>query len=380
MTKVLMLVNWKVDRTPGNPNGKQPPDHVEKGQPYWFYRYFEEQMQVDVLDVSSLPAIENFEREKLRFYVLQALRAIPKLHKYDLVISHGMQSGVVVSLWRRLFPGKCKHIVFEIGSFNSASESGGALKLMQFASRSIDGLIYHTGTQKEYYKKCFPWLADKARFVKFGTDSLFFGQKPEEGVAVAVSGTEKPFLLCAGYIKRDWDTLIKAYAVFAQRMIVQYGEDAVIPVLKLIGRAECEAAEKTSLPQGAQIQMVPYIPVQELMREIRKADFCVLPLENFNYSFGQMTLLQQMAMGKAVITAKVCSMLDYVEDGRNALFYQAKDVNDLAEKMKLLWTEPNLCKALGECAAVYVRQEHNEKNMAEQIELVYREVLHRENL
>ena len=110
-------------------------------------------MQVDVLDVSSLPAIEKFEREKLRFYVLQALRAIPRLHKYDLVISHGMQSGVVVSLWRRLFPGKCKHIVFEIGSFNSASESGGALKLMQFASRSIDGLIYHTGTQKQYYEK-----------------------------------------------------------------------------------------------------------------------------------------------------------------------------------------------------------------------------------
>lgn len=83
----------------------------------------------------------------------QALKAIPKLHKYDLIVSHGMQSAVVVCLYRRFFRGKEKHIVFDIGSFNSAAESGSALKLMQFASRSIDGLIYHTSAQHAYYEK-----------------------------------------------------------------------------------------------------------------------------------------------------------------------------------------------------------------------------------
>ena len=33
---------------------------------------------------------------------------------------------------------KAKHIVFDIGSFASASESGFSLKLMQFASKSLD--------------------------------------------------------------------------------------------------------------------------------------------------------------------------------------------------------------------------------------------------
>lgn len=370
MTKILMLVNWKVARGTQVPEGKQPPDYVVEGQPYWFYRYFKEQVQVDVLDISSLPAIEKLEREKLRFYVLQALRAIPRLHKYDLVVSHGMQSGVVVSLWRRFFPGRYKHIVFEIGSFNSASESGGALKLMQFASKSIDGLIYHTGTQKTYYEKCFPWLTDRARFIRFGTDSLFFGTKdtPEQTA-------EDGALLCVGYIKRDWDTLVKAYALFAEKLTAAGKASEEIPALKLVGKDRCEAAEQIQLPAGAQICMVPYIPMQDLKEEIKKAAFSILPLENFNYSFGQMTLLQQMAMGKAVITARVCSMLDYVEDNKNAVFYQAKDAADLSEKMLGLWEDRQLCTVLGANAAEYVRREHNEKDMAEQIEVFYQEVL-----
>jgi len=324
---------------------------------------------VDVLDVSSIPAIERFEREKLRFYVLQALRAIPKMNRYDLVVSHGMQSGVVVSLWRRFFPGKCKHIVFEIGSFNSAAKSGGALKLMQFASRSIDGLIYHTGTQKEYYRECFPWLTDKARFIKFGTDSLFFGSSLQQNIP------QEPTLLCVGYIKRDWETLLKAYELFAYKLQKKEGQYAVIPRLKLIGKKEDDLLKKLQLPKGAEVEMVPYIPMRQLMEEIMQAAFGILPLEDFNYSFGQMTLLQQMAMGKAVITAKVCSMLDYVEDGENALFYQAKDAEDLSEKMLCLWQDKALCEKLGAQAAAYVRQEHNEKDMAEQIEKFYQDVL-----
>ena len=130
--KILMLVNWKVLSCKETPNDKQPPDYRVEGEPYWFYRYFNQKDDVDIIDISSVSWLENFEREKLRFYVLQALKAIPKLHKYDLIVSHGMQSAVVVCLYRRFFRGKEKHIVFDIGSFNSAAESGSALKLMQF--------------------------------------------------------------------------------------------------------------------------------------------------------------------------------------------------------------------------------------------------------
>ena len=134
--KILMLVNWKISYDEKEATkSKQPPDYYISGEPYWFFRYFKEIPQVDVLDISSFSWLENFEREKLRFYVWQTLRAIPKIGKYDLIISHGMQSAVVLSLLRRLFKTKAKHMVFEIGSFNSAATTGGALRLMQFASK-----------------------------------------------------------------------------------------------------------------------------------------------------------------------------------------------------------------------------------------------------
>ena len=146
--------------------------------------YFREKPEVDVIDVSSFSWLEHFEKEKIRFYVWQTLKVIPRLGQYDLIVSHGMQSGVVLSLFRRIFKTKAKHIVFDIGSFNSAAESGFALKLMQFASKSIDSLIYHTSSQLDYYRKFFPWLVEKSQFIRFGTDLEFFDPAALKDAAV----------------------------------------------------------------------------------------------------------------------------------------------------------------------------------------------------
>ena len=152
-----MLVNWKVEYTSCTPKDKQPPDYVADGEKYWFFRYFPDAIQADVIDIRSFSALEHFEKNKLRFYIWQTLRILPRLKNYDVVLSHGMQSGIVLCLLRHMFgKGKYKHIVFDIGAFNSAKENGKALKLMQFASKSLDGVIYHTSGQKRYYEHCHP--------------------------------------------------------------------------------------------------------------------------------------------------------------------------------------------------------------------------------
>ena len=83
-----------------------------------------------------------------------------------------------------------------------------------------------------------------------------------------------------------------------------------------------------------------------------------------------MTLLQQMALGKCVITAKVPSMLDYAEDMKTALFYEPGNVNDLAIKMSELLSNENeyLAEEIAVNARNYVRNISNEVTMAEEIE------------
>lgn len=345
--KILMLVNWKVEYCKEEPKDKQPPDYYVYGDDYWFYRYFSNKPEVDVIDVHSFPWLENFEKNKIRFYIWQTIKAIPKLGKYDLIVSHGVQSGIVLSLWRRLFRTRAKHIIFEIGSFNSAAESGAALKLMQFASKSIDGLIYHTRSQLEYYKRFFPWLTDKSRFIRFGTDLDFFD--PSE---LKEAADRNSYILCVGYSKRDWNTLVKAY----KRL------DTSVK-LRLIGHVE----KKFQHIEG--LEQIPFIPIRELISQIYNARFCVLPLESFNYSYGQMTLLQQMALGKCVIAARVPSLVDYIEGGKTAFFYEPGDDLALSEKIKMLIDDDGAVQRIADNAVSFLKSDCNEMIMAKEIEL-----------
>lgn len=351
--KILMLVNWKIKYCNQRPINAQPPDYCVKGEPYWFYRYFQEQPEVDVVDVSSFSWLEKFEKNKIRFYIWQTLKVLPKLNQYDLIVSHGMQSGVIISLWRRFFKTKAKHIVFDIGSFNSAAEKGFALKMLQFASKSLDKVIYHTSSQIEYYKKFFPWIVKKSHFIRFGTDLEFFNPSNLE-----MSENSEPYIICVGYSKRDWDTVIKAY----QKLNTEVK-------LHLVGHVE----DKYKKIRG--VEQFPFVSITELIDRIYNAQFSVLPLESFNYSYGQMTLLQQMALGKCIIAARVPSLIDYVKDGENAVLYEPKDVDELAEKMKQLLLNVELCTKMGVNGKASLQHCCNEVIMSRNIEEIFYRVI-----
>lgn len=351
--KILMLVNWKIEYCNSIPKSKQPPDYYVKGEDYWFYRYFKNKPEVDVIDISSFPALENFEKNKLHFYIHQGLKAVPRLDKYDLVVSHGMPSAVIVALWQHLFKKRVKHIVFDIGCFNSAAESGRIMKIMQNISKSIDGIIYHTKCQKEYYEKYYPWLADKSEFIRFGTDLEFF-----DNGSLKKSNDYGKYIVCIGASRRDWDTLIKAYKLL----------DTDIK-LKIIGHTD----EKYNGIKG--VKQIPFIPVTDMINQIYNARLCVLPLESFNYSYGQMTFLQQMALGKCVIAANVPSLNGYAEDKKTAVFYEAKNENSLADAVNFVLDNPKEEAKIISNARDYLKNECNERIMAEQIENFYLKIL-----
>lgn len=343
--KILMLVNWKIKYCDEKPADKQPPDYKVEGKDYWFYRYFKNKPEVDVIDIRSFPWLENFERNKLHFYIWQAIRAIPKLNQYDLIVSHGMPSAIVICLWRRLFKTKAKHVVFDIGSFASASESGFSLKLMQFASKSLDGLIYHMSAQRIYYEKFFPWIVDKSQFIKFGADFDFFGSDRK------INSIGRKYIVCAGKNKCDWDTVVKAYK-----------ESKIDLDLHLIGGKE-ERFENIS-----GVVQIPYLPINDFIEQVHGAEFCVLPLEPVPFSFGQMRLLQQMALKKCVIVSNAPSILDYVEDGITAKVYKTHHQEELKRIMRWAVEKERGRENIANNAYNFVKDECNEEKMANNIE------------
>ena len=234
---------------------------------------------------------------------------------------------------------------------------------MQFASKSLDGVIYHTKSQITYYEKCHPWLLSKSRYIAFGTDAEYF---QPTGTPIE---KENPYILCVGYNKRDWDTLLQAYEKLRN---LQKGRNqdglADFPKLKLIGKEKLDR-------EYDGVETVGFIPVTQLIKEIEKATFCVLPLQSFNYSFGQMTLLQQMLLKKAMIAANVPSLRDYVTDGQDCLLYEPENAEELAEQMDRLIKDPEFSRRLGENAMQSVREKWNEKRMAQDIWEFCREIV-----
>ena len=133
-----------------------------------------------------------------------------------------------------------------------------------------------------------------------GFGSKFIRQGEKNAVKYAdekVDPVSRKYIVCAGKNKCDWDTVVKAYK-----------ESKVDLDLHLIGGKE----ERFQNIDG--IEQIPYLPINDFIEQVQGAEFCVLPLEPVLFSFGQMRLLQQMALRKCVIVSDAPSILDYVEN------------------------------------------------------------------
>ncbi|OGF68128.1 MAG: hypothetical protein A2Y62_08355 [Candidatus Fischerbacteria bacterium RBG_13_37_8] len=345
--KILMLVNWKIHYLNTDNIAIQPPDKVVKGTPYWIFKYWPENVIVDVVDYSKLPLFHALEKEILKFYAWQAIVAAFKSRNYDMIISHGAQSGILLAFLRALCGNRNPpHFIIDIGCFNGARENLFETMPIEFASRTLAGIIYHSSIQRKYYQRHFPTIVKRTIFVPFGVDVEFFAPGNGEIDDVVVS---------FGYQKRDYETLLKAWR----------GLKGVKTELRIIGIKNSGICSLKN--NSGDIKFFDFVPISELKRIIAASRFVVIPLPYFEYCYGQMSLLQSMSMGKAVIVTKTPSTQDYVVNGRNGFFVDPYDVNGLHGKLEFLLKNPNSAKDIGDRAHRDVREKFSEELMTRRI-------------
>ena len=100
--KILLLVNWHIKYLDKEDPNIQPSDQCFDKK-FWFFKYFKNEVEVDVVDTRSFKWIEQLEKNKLRFYFMQTFKVLPRLTKYDLIISHGTTSGIFLYLKKDSF-------------------------------------------------------------------------------------------------------------------------------------------------------------------------------------------------------------------------------------------------------------------------------------
>lgn len=342
MRRILFIPNWMV-HSEGDVTAYQAPDRQEPGEPYWFFRHFRDPVQVDVLDTRRTPW-PRLEERYLHFYLAQGLVSLVRAKSYDLVMCHSSQSAVTLlgaaRLLRRHLP---KTVVIDPGCLNMGyPEKHIQWNLARWALEMADAVVWHSSSSIDLCAKHAPSLAEKGHFIPLGieTASLDSGHECED--------QHDPYVLCTGAVYRDWRTLIDAWRGISHHRLVLVGADR-----RVVDRSES-------------IVVTPRLPFKEYRELLLGARLVVLPIPEGWGSWGQTTLLQAMAAGKAVVTTAVRPIADYAGDG--CFVVPNGDEHALHAAMRVLLQDEKARQALQDRARSHVSANFTEDRMATSLE------------
>lgn len=338
--RILFLPNWSVQELDADSDQLQAPDKCVRGKPYWFFRHFPSEFRVDVLDIQK-PNFLSLLEKRVNAYLWQGIKAFLRDREYDLVISHGAQSGLMYSLLRTLtFRRRPHHLIFDIGGMNGGRQNPVENAAIGFALSSRPYIVCHSKVVLDNYRDTYPQLLRRSRFVPFGVDTDDF--QPQD------DAPQGEYVLSFGASKRDYPTLLEAWSGVSREV-----------QLRVIGH---KAESNTS-----NVEFLQKVTIQELKDQIRGSLFVVIPLPVFNYSYGQMSFLQSMSLGKTVIVTKTPSSIDYLADGKGSYFVEPFDARDLREKIVFLLDNRHMLQESNRLAREHVLSHFSERLMAEEV-------------
>jgi glycosyltransferase involved in cell wall biosynthesis len=321
-----------------------------------FTRFWPSNVTIDVVTLHESGVIYTLE-QLLRLH-LASFKTFNKIKDYDLILTFDATSAFLFAFLRSKL-GFCRsipHIMTDYGlprivepfipedatillKFSKHFSRGLLSEIVKqtFNPNSVSHVVFHSICQRPFYRDILGFSEDSLSYVPFGAETEYF--KPE-------SVEVEDYIFAAGEF-RDFGTLLKVYE--------KKHED--LPELRI----RSALPPPNNLPPG--VNWLPRAPMSIFKAEILKSRFVIVPLHYTFRSTGVMTVLQSMALGKAVLTSRVPPIDGYVLNGKTALYYEAYDQNDLFRKISLLSKDDKLVDALGKNARIEVEAKFAVKNL-----------------
>ncbi|MGQ9589587.1 MAG: glycosyltransferase family 4 protein [Planctomycetota bacterium] len=206
------------------------------------------------------------------------------------------------------------------------------------------------------------------RVIPRGVDSEELAPEPGRAFPAPGSGL-LPALGSVGRLSS-----VKGHEVFlrASRIVLDRGLEAVFTV---VGEGEDEARLwklVRELKLERSVTFSPHVPDRRQL--YRALDVLVVPSLRGGLGY---SVLEAMAMGKAVVASAVGEILHIVQDGKTGLLVPEGDAEALAAGMERLVRDPELAEALGRAARERVVEGFDLKTMLGATAGFYEEVLAR---
>ncbi|HEY7066114.1 MAG TPA: glycosyltransferase family 4 protein [Chloroflexota bacterium] len=284
MLKTLLVINATL-----------PPAGARSKGPRKDYEALAERLHADVLDrgcVERSPLARRVARG-LGMSVVQAWLAFRRARHYDVVFTDGEGIGLPLALLLKLVRARCPHVT--IGHRLSTPKKRLFFRWLG-AQSHISRIALHSVRQREIALRELGIAPHRLALVPYQVDSAFWCSQPIP---------EERLVCSAGLEHRDYSTLFRA----VQGLDVQ----AVIGAASYWSHQRNTAAD-VEPPANVEVGAFDYVALRNLYA---RAAIVVVPLADVDFQAGVTTILEAMAMGKAVIVTHTQGQTDVVEDRRS---------------------------------------------------------------
>lgn len=257
--------------------------------------------------------------------LLQQIQAVRLRGYYDALVLRDLKNVFLPPLIQRFLRRRVYTLLL-----NVILEGSGKLDfvLAPFL-RGLDAVAYDSTAMKDVLRDDIRIDKERLWHLPYGVDTDFFSPMQVD---------ELKGIMSVGNTNRDYQTLLAAVRALGLRCDI-FASNA----LPLPGGS---AFDLTTVP--SQLATVSCIDVVALRHKYARARIVVIPLHETRTASGVTSLLEAMSMGKLVVVAKTAGIVDYIEDGRNAITYQPGDVADLARQMDYVLQEERMQREIGE--------------------------------
>lgn len=319
--KVLMLI-------PSKAKYDTMEEVREDAHPTMDYFALQQRLGADILDYSSLEKEGGAPMVKLalragRDTALAAL-GYSKFRDYDIIFSNGENVGIPLAVMLKRHRKRPGHVL--IGHRISPRKKRPFFRALL---RQMDDIFVYASTQLNYGVQELGMSVSKLHLIPFHADNHFYREMPPSKAA-------PPYMICsAGLEWRDYPTLIEA----VRGLKVEVRLAAASPWSK-----HQNETENRSLPPNVSARRYEYGELRQLYADAR---FVVVPLYENDFQAGITTILEGMAMCKAIITSSTSGQRDTIREGENGLYTPPGDIAALRNAIERLIANPEEAAMMG---------------------------------
>jgi len=271
----------------------------------------------------------------------QQLRLLLKEPDYDLVFcAHDLSTSLLAFL-RSIGLFKKPIVIVMHRSFKETLWS--KIFVETFIKRH-DKFICLSPIIMENFRDRFKVPEEKLSFLEWGVDLSFYQKKQSNFLDEIKKENEPPFFISAGKTGRDYNTLAKAFCEISYPLKIYCSGD-VAPTIPNI-TSNIILQNKSSTEKN-------FLSLDDLLKEYEKAFAVAIPLDiplervDTVTQIGITSLLEAMAMGKAVVMTRNRQIeLDIEEEGIG-IFVEPGDVKGWKEAVSYLINHPQETKEMG---------------------------------